>query len=168
MDVLEITPPFFYSYQCGSSLLTSYIPVLMYSSCLQIFFTVVTFVFIIFPTTTSIQYPRWVLKSFPGVYWPFFWKNTDHSQMTVEKGAVPIRFINPHRIISRLMNNFVLLLTFGLCSPLLCFTISINICVHLCSWLFLIGRFVFIRIDSLAASSDSTLGCIPSPPFSLI
>jgi hypothetical protein len=151
MDVLKITPPFFYSYQCGSTLLTSYLPVYMYSISLQILFIVVTFIIIILPTTiTTVQYPQWLLKLFPGVCWPSRWSNTEIDLM-----QRPIRLINPHQIISLTMGHVVLLLSFGLCSPVLCCSIALSVCVHLCCWLVLIGRFVCVHIDALAASRSS-------------
>jgi hypothetical protein len=76
--------------------------------------------------------------------------------------------IKPHQIISRTMNNIILLVSFGLCSPVLCVCIALNICVHLWSWLMLIGRFVSLRLDVLRAlrsSSPSTTeaGSVVSP-----
>ena len=154
MDVLKITPPFYYSYQCGSTLLTSYIPVYMYSISVQIFSSVVTFVCIMFTGTMRAKYIGWLLILFPGVCWPSHWSNitVDHSILDPQKHGEPIQLINPYRIISSVVNNIVLLLSFGLCSPVLCVYISLSICVHLCHWLMLIGRFVCFYIDALAAS----------------
>jgi hypothetical protein len=144
MDVLKITPPFFYSYQCGSTLLTSYIPVHMYSISMKVLFDVVTLI-IIFSSSNMAELPAWLLALFPGVCWPSHWKNCIES-FDLEKKS--IRLIEPHQIISRTMNNVILLLSFGLCSPVLCVCIAVSICVYLCSWLLLIGRFVFHRIQS--------------------
>jgi hypothetical protein len=139
MDVLKITPPFFYSYQCGSTLLTSYIPVHMYSVSLQIIYTIVSLI-IIFTSSNMVQHQRWLLSFFPGVCWPSYWQNVD---LTVAKK--PIRIVKPHQIICRTTNNIILLLSFGLCSPVLCLCIAVSICLHHCSWLMLIGRFVSLR-----------------------
>jgi hypothetical protein len=146
MDVLKITPPFFYSYQCGSTLLTSYIPVHMYSMSLHIFFTVVTLI-IIFSTSNLENYPSWWLALFPGVCWP-------HSQSIRDSTIL----IEPYQIICRAMNNIILLLSFGLCSPILCVYITLAISVYFCGWLMLIGRFVSVRMADLhvSASSPST------------
>jgi hypothetical protein len=162
MAVLKITPPFFYSYQCGSTLLTSYIPVYMYSVSMQLLASIVTFAFIILSSSYNItEHPHWswLLRWFPGVCWPSHWNNVHHHhtfELTVNEKQ--IRLVKPHEIISRMMNNLVLLLSFGLCSPVLCCYIALNICVHLSCWLLLIGRFVCLRIDFLASPQLSLAG----------
>jgi hypothetical protein len=155
MDVLKITPPFFYSYQCGSTLLTSYIPVHMYSISFQVLFTILTLI-VIFWSSNIGQHPRWLLSLFPGVCWPAHWQGAEGSRIDPGLEKQHIRLIEPHQIISRTMNNVILLLSFGLCCPVLCGYITVSICVHLSSWLMLIGRFVFLRIDALHASRSSS------------
>jgi hypothetical protein len=145
MDVLKITPPFFYSYQCGSFLLTSYIPVYMYSISLQILSTILVIAFAIFSSTRT-RYPHWLLKSLPGVYLPSHWNDIDRPEMN------PDRLLNPHQIISGMLNNIILLLSFGLCCPVLCCYIALSICVNLSCWLFFINQFVRLRIDALVTS----------------
>jgi hypothetical protein len=166
MDVLKITPPFFYSYQCGSTLLTSYIPVYMYSVSMQLLASIVTFAFILLSSSHNItEHPHWswLLNWFPGVCWPSHWNNVNHdqhpSELTVNEK--PILLVNPHEIISTMMNNLVLLLSFGLCSPVLCCYIALSICVHLSCWLILIGRFICLRIDFLASPQLSSAGLFP-------
>jgi hypothetical protein len=157
MDVLKITPPFFYSYQCGSFLLTSYIPVYMYSISLQLIASIATLAFIIFPSSViDHPYSSWFLKLFPRVCWV-----NQPSEVDTET----IRLVSPHQIISRMMNSILLLLSFGLCSPVLCCYIALSICVHLSCWLILIGRFVGIRTDALAFSQFSSLGTFSLPSF---
>jgi hypothetical protein len=173
MDVLKITPPFFYSYQCGSTLLTSYIPVHIYSISFQVLFTIATLI-IIFSSSRT-KHPRGLLSLFPGVCWPAHWQNTSIGDSSINLKERPV-MIEPHQIISRTMNNIILLFSFGLCSPVLCAFIAVSVCIHLSSWLLLIGRFVSIRIDAVhALTSSSPLtdqGSIISsyllPPTSLI
>jgi hypothetical protein len=148
MDVLKITPPFFYSYQCGSTLLTSYIPVHMYSVSLQIISTFVSLIIIFSSSTMAQQQPWWLLSLFPGVCWPSHWQYVRRIVVDIKERPVMIK---PHQIISRTMNNIILLVSFGLCSPVLCVCIAVSICVHLWSWLMLIGRFVSLRLDALRA-----------------
>jgi hypothetical protein len=154
MDILRITPPFFYNYQCGSTLLTSYIPVYMYSVSIQLLSSVASFSFIIL--STNAQHPAWLRNRFSGVCWPSRWRNVDYHLSEMNIDGEPIRLINPHQIISRMMNNIVLLLSFGLCSPVLCCYITLSSCVHLSCWLILIGRFVCHRIDTLDATRLSS------------
>jgi hypothetical protein len=149
MDVLKITPPFFYSYQCGSTLLTSYLPVHMYSISLQVLFTIVTLI-IMFSSSNRAQLPPWLLSLFPGVCWPSHWQNVGRGSSAIDLKERPV-MIKPHQIISKTMGNIILLLSFGLCSPVLCVYIAVSICLHLCSWLLLIGRFVSVRMDALHA-----------------
>jgi hypothetical protein len=152
MDVLTITPPFFYSYQCGSTLLISYIPVHMYSISLQVLFTIVTLV-IIFSSSDRAHQPSWLLSLLPGVCWPSHWQSVGGSTVNLDKKPT---LISPHRIISGTMDNVILLLSFGLCSPVLCVWIAVSICLHLLSWLVLIGRFVSARMNALNASGESS------------
>jgi hypothetical protein len=91
--------------------------------------------------------PQWLLSLSPGVCWPSHWWGTPNSS---------IRLIESHQIISKTINNIILLLSFGLCSPVLCGYIAVSICIHLCGWLILIGRFVFVRIDALNVSRSSS------------
>jgi hypothetical protein len=151
MDVLTITPPFFYSYQCGSTLLTSYIPVHMYSVSLQVLSTIGTLI-IIFSASSLTQFPSCLLALFPGVCWPAHWQRIGGSAIDLEKRR--IRLIEPHQIISATMSHMILLLSFGLCSPVLCAYIALSLCLHLCGWLLLIGRFVATRIDEQGSASS--------------
>jgi hypothetical protein len=124
MDVLKITPPFFYSYQCGSTLLTSYIPVHMYSVSLQIISTFVSLIIIFSSSTMAQQQPWWLLSLFPGVCWPSHWQYVRRIVVDIKERPVMIK---PHQIISRTMNNIILLVSFGLCSPVLCVCIAVCI-----------------------------------------
>jgi hypothetical protein len=100
-----------------------------------------------FPTFTN-RSPLWLIALLPGVYWPSRWENVEGFELNLE--TKPIRLVNPHQTISRVMNNLVLLLSFGLCSPALCCSITLNVCVHLGCWLLLIDRFVHLRIHTHA------------------
>lgn len=151
MDVLNITPTFFYSYQCGSTLLTSYIPVYMYAISFQIISSVTGFII-----STNFHPPHWFIKSFPVIFWPSSWNNLGDLEMNHETKT--IRLINPHQIISRMMNSIGLLLSFGLCSPVLSCFITLNICIHLGCWLLLIDRFVCLRLQPLPTSTSVSSG----------
>lgn len=169
MDTLFITPSFAYSYQCGSTLLTSYLPVFMYSISLQIFALIAKLIFIFSSDPT--RYPPWLLSR--RIYWP--------SYRTKEYGDMGGGLVEPYQIISTAMNNIILLLSFGLCSPILCCYITSSLCLSLTSWQILIGRFVYFqrRDISLASIPTASTGlsfvisrdssqCLPlSPPSSL-
>jgi hypothetical protein len=137
MDVLRITPAFASTYQCGSTLLTSYLPVNMYSISLQILSIMVTLIFIF--SSNLVRYPHWVMDLFPGIYWPSYRLN---EKKDIRGVSVPYRLLRPSQIISTTMNQIIVLLSFGLCSPVLCCYITLSLCANLCCWLMLIGRFV--------------------------
>jgi hypothetical protein len=137
MDVLKFTPPFTYSYQCGSTLLTSYIPVYMYSITLQLTSIFIRILFIL--SSHLIKFPEWLIQKFVGVYWPLYWSSFHANSNS------PPRMIESYQVISFTMSNLILLLSFGLCSPVLSLYITLSISVNLCCWLMLIGRFITMR-----------------------
>jgi hypothetical protein len=57
-----------------------------------------------------------------------------------------MQLLKPYHLISSTMNQLILLLSFGLCSPVLCFSIALGISVNLLTWLMLIGRFISHRL----------------------
>ena len=121
MDVLKLAPPFTYSYQCGSTLLTSYIPVYMYTVLIQIIVDILRVV-----SAFQIKFenfPKW-MRSF-----------------------LPKRHIKSSKIISSLINSLVLLLSFGLTSPVLCVCICVGVMTSVNCWLILIGKIVFDSLD---------------------
>jgi hypothetical protein len=63
------------------------------------------------------------------------------------------------------ISNLTLLLSFGLCSPVLCGYITLSICVYLCCWLILIGRFVYFRMNWLLGSQSPFNAGSPHWPF---
>ena len=158
MDVLKIIPPFYYSYQCGSTILITYLPVYMYTISLQILSILGTSLIIFTSTRTRVEsHPQWLVKLFPKVCWLSHLETNNSPELELDKKLLctRIRLLNPHQIISSFINNIALLLSFGLCSPVLCFYLSLSICLHLCHWHLLIGRFVCFRIDTLSLSPSS-------------
>jgi hypothetical protein len=145
MDVLKITPPFTYSYQCGSTLLTSYLPIYMYSISLQIMSTFVKLM-IIFAANASPQSFPWIKNWLPAICWPLDW-NTREVILNNFSQSQPCRLVEPYRIITSVMENLMLLLSFGLCCPVLSLSIMINVCLHGSCWLMLIGRFLSSCLD---------------------
>ena len=174
VDVLPITPPFAYSYQCGSTLLTAYLPVYLYSTSLQILTLIMKLIAIFVISSDLPRWPLWIVRSFPGVSWPSYWTDaSDSDKMTLVSS---VRLIRPSQIVSVAMNNIILLLSFGLCSPVLCGYVTLYLCAHVSSWLMLIGRFVSFHRksrESLApssprASSTTALAGHKLPPSPLV
>jgi hypothetical protein len=147
MDVLKITPPFTYSYQCGSTLLTSYLPIYMYSISLQIISTLVKLVIIFTASNSPPQTFQWLRNWLPNIFWPLD-RNTREIIL-----SYPGRLIEPYRLVTSVVENLMLFLSFGLCCPSLSVSITINIALQLSCSLMLIGRFVFS-----CCVDDTTLG----------
>lgn len=121
MEVLKLTPPFTYSYQCGSTLLTSYIPVYMYIVMIQILVDISRVIIIL--NINYENYPKLIR------YW------------------FPNKHMKSSKIISNVMNNLVLLLSFGLSSPILCFCLCLGMIVSEKCKLILIGKKFFETIN---------------------
>jgi hypothetical protein len=165
MDILKITPPFTYSYQCGSTILVSYIPIYMYA----ISFQIVTVLLKILTITSRHQIPSSLRRSFSGISWPQQWsqqlpppasplsssldpsppwaRDPSPPDPSERASLTPDSLIEPYQIISSLVNSLILLLTFGLCSPVLAGYILFSVLLTLTSWLYLIGRFLDLRQD---------------------
>jgi hypothetical protein len=141
MNVLEIAPPFTYSYQCGSTLLISYIPVYMYSASLQLTLVLVR-LFAIF-ALSSHPTPTFWMTLFPQICWPLSMRSTS---------STAIRVIEPFQILYNTTSNLILMLSFGLCSPVLACSLMLNLTANLCSWQMLVGRFLTLRIPILSSS----------------
>lgn len=121
MEVLKLTPPFTYSYQCGPTLLTTYIPVYMYTMIIQLIVEIGK---------------SWILS---------------HREM-VEKSTWIVKLLQQQSLksstlLTTILNNLVLLLTFGLTSPILCLCIGISTYVSITSWLVAIGKSVFKSLN---------------------
>jgi hypothetical protein len=176
MRIQRFTPPFTYSYQCGSFALTSYIPVYMYVVTIHMSAVLLQLIIIFMNPHHP---PLWLKRLFLGISWPLAFERDnlfceEGLKSPSENALKEQRLIKPYEIISSVINNLILLLSFGLCSPVLGCYIALSICVSLCSWLMLIGRFVFLRLPSFSSTSPShgvpvstiSLPPSPSPPSS--
>jgi hypothetical protein len=148
MPPLSINPPFTYSYQCGSALLTSYLPVYMYSISLQLLSIFCQSIMIFSVSLTTL--PSWWMNMFPGVYWPLrgdsLTPTPPHPSSPSHSTALALKMIKPHKVITFAINNTILLLSFGLCSPVLSCYITLSLCVNLSFHLLTIGRFISLRL----------------------
>ena len=117
MEVLKLTPPFIYSYQCGATLLTSYIPIYMYIVSIQMIVDIIRVISIL--NVKSEMYSKFIQKYLPS------------TEIKVSK------------IISTAINNLVLLLTFGLSSPVLCVNICMGMILNENCLLILMGKLIF-------------------------
>lgn len=157
---LNIIPPFSYSYQCRSSLLAAYIPVFMYSISFQLLTVLVRLSVLFIPFNSSHSLHTLFLRWLPQFGSSLYLLNFPESSFQTSLNT-PIRLIKSYQIVSHVLNNVTLLLTFGLCSPVLGFYIALNITVSLLSWLVLIGRYIYFHLcyPSSLRFDEVTLPC---------
>ena len=138
----SLIPPFTYNNQCGSTVLSSFIPVLLLGYSIQVMLPFVVLALVLYvPHSSTHPVVRLMLH---GLLWPEQW---------VQGGEVLAR--NKALVVSRpdmmlrtraifcndVLNNWLLMVTFGLCSPALAVAIVCSVWVHSCLWVVMIGRF---------------------------
>jgi hypothetical protein len=110
-DVISFSfaPPFIYSYECGSAIITNFIPMFNYSYALM---TMIPLLYIVLAQVDHRKIPKWLLWHLPGTLWPL----ADHTLFK--------KVLNPDiEIIQQLLHLF-LLLTFGVT----CAQLAVVIC----------------------------------------
>ena len=149
VDSATVTPPFVYNNQCASVLLTSYIPVLILGFSMQI-----VLCFIIPPFLSQVG--KWInlpaiihRNAMNGILWPEYWLNSDDSDLVsrnhVDLEKDPTIIINPLSILCfNILNNLMIMLTFGLCSPVLAVAVACTVVSKMSELLLLIGRFTHV------------------------
>ena len=150
VEVAALIPPFTYNYQCTSVLLTAYIPVLIYTYSLQIIAPFIFLFLLCFIKYTT--FPRPLRKAVPGILFPSNWSKDSTGQgfrSDMLQIAVSKRLYNIKTVTSNLIHNIIMLLTFGLCSPVLAFLIGAASYLITATWRILIARFVHFRMTKL-------------------
>lgn len=148
-----LIPPFTYNYQCTSVLLTAYIPVFIYTYSLQVIAPFIFLFLLCFIKYTTL--PRPFRKTVPGILFPNNWSKDRTEQgfrSDVLQIAVSKRLYNIKTVTSNLIHNIIILLTFGLCSPVLACLIGAASYLITATWRILIARFVHYRIFELTSS----------------
>lgn len=125
----------------------------MYLVSLQIITNFIKLI-ITFSYNPYIKYPQRLMSKFAGVCWPQYWNSPVAIDTVTPFFKSPKPMIQPYQILSFTMNNLILLLSFGLCSPVLCWSITLNVCLNLSSWLMLIGRFITHRLQYLSSNES--------------
>lgn len=137
VESAPVTPPFVYSNQCASVLLTSYIPVLILSFSIQLVLTFVLPV-MLFHVGKFINL-RGVAH---GIIWPEYWLSSDTSRNETElAGESNILLHSTNIICFSILNNLVILLTFGLTSPLLTIAVAFAAVSKMSVLLLMVRRF---------------------------
>lgn len=155
VDSVPLTPPFTYNNQCGSVLLTSYIPVLLLGYSLQLLLPVFVLVLQIYLPIMAI--PSFIRHASHGIIWPDHWLQDEISNHNIDildsnqEVLLKIRTIYCNDV----LNNWLIMLTFGLCSPVLALAVVFCILLKMLVWVMLVGR--FLRYTMLYDSSTSSI-----------
>ena len=138
----SLVPPFAYNNQCSSVVLTSYVPVFILGFSIQLLLPFVAILLLTYVPFGSI--PAFVRQGVHGVVAPEYWLQLGDSARNNEA----ILQSNPSVMLkictiycNDVFNNWLLLLTFGLCSPVLAVAITCAVVLKMSLWVLLIGRF---------------------------
>lgn len=115
---MKLIPPFIYSYQCGSTLLTSYIPVYIYMAISQVIFDILRVLLRFYAEDDA--YPRYIQENL----------------------LQPYKYLHPTKVISNLIINLMFLLSFGLSSPVLCLSLCLSGVMDIACYIILFGRLI--------------------------
>ena len=161
VEVAAVVPPFLYHYQCSSVVLTSYIPVFIYTYMFRLLLPFGVIIISLLPYTSI---PKIVSAKFPGIFWPDYWVTHDVENLTDEENDLVQRniagvasgrkLLSIKSVIVQVMQDMCVLLTFGLCSPLLAVVVT---CASVTSFYVLrivVSRFVHYRLRSLKDDDD--------------
>lgn len=123
---IQYVPAFTYNHQCSSTLLVDYIPVFVYTYVS--YYLMSLFGGLVLTSFKKSSLPQFLVAVLPGLLWP----------AEVEDGLG--RLIRMDGIMVTVMNNFTVLLTFGLASPLLAAAVVIGTLLQTYEWQVLFGR----------------------------
>jgi len=144
VEVVPVTPPFTYNYECTSALLKSYIPVFIYTYCFQ--FILPPFVLWILTKLSYLRLPEFLRFAMFGVLWPNHWSSD--SDGIVERQSTPHKLFKLDSVLTMIMHHIVILLTFGLTSPFLATAIVATVGSMSVQHRLLVGRFVLTRLST--------------------
>ena len=150
VEVAGLVPPFSYNYQCTSVLLTAYIPVFIYTYSLQV---IAPFLFLY--ALCYLDYnkiPKRWSRMIPGILFPDNWSKDSTSKgfrSDMLKVVSSKRLYNVKTVTSNMIHNIIILMTFGLCSPMLALLIGASSHFIISTWQILIARFVHYRFYQL-------------------
>lgn len=149
-----MVPPFTYNSQCGSVVLTSYIPVLLLGYSIQLLLPFVLLAIVTCVSHDSV--PASIRTTLHGVIWPEYWLQGGgvlaHNKAVVRDN--PSTMLNMSTIFCNdVFNNLLVMLTFGLCSPLLAVAVACSVMLKMSLWVLLIGRYA-ICVSNFDARAD--------------
>ena len=142
-DIIEVesaslVPPFAYNNQCGSVVLTSYIPVFLLGHAIQLMLPLIVLTLVAYFPYNSLS--PFVQKMLHGVIWPEFWLEAKHGNAFMnDEGGIMLKMSSI--FCNDVFNNWLLMVTFGLCSPVLVLAVVCSVLMKMSMWVLLVGRF---------------------------
>ena len=162
-----LVPPFAYNNQCGSVVLTSYIPVFLLGYSIQLVLPLI--VLAVLTNVSHDSMPSSVHKVIHGIIWPEYWLSGSDDVLAVSKlkalgGGDSGDLLNMRPIFCNdVCNNWLLMVTFGLCSPVLAVAIVCSVLLKMSLWVMLVGRFTRCMLhDGDGGGGHSSDSCVDS------
>jgi hypothetical protein len=149
VEVEPFRPHFYYNNLCGSTILQVYIPIYMYIYSILLIVPPISLYFL----SRFVEYeslPRLLKPFVPAILWPIESEDTIRDSLSSTEGKSVVPTVSPllfkrDNIAVSLMLHVALLITFGLCSPILGVAITTVTCLSITQWRILIARFVSLR-----------------------
>jgi hypothetical protein len=139
-----LVPPFIYSGQCGTVLLTRYIPVFLFGYSIQLVLTVIVLIGQAYPHFGS---SLWIL--FGKSIWGIFVPHKVRKPNNYDDGVDPFGILDTRTIFCNdILNNLLVFLTFGMCSPVLLIAVVSCVFLKMGLWQLLVGRFTQFFLTS--------------------
>lgn len=148
VEVEPFRPHFYYNNLCGSTILHVYIPIYLYIYSILLVFPPIT-LYLLAKYVDYESLPQWMRYIVPAILWPISSEETIRDSVASVKPrdlseSSPMLFKRDNIAVS-LMLHISILITFGLCSPILGFAITTVICLSITQWRIIIARFVTLR-----------------------
>ena len=153
-------PPFTYNNQCGSEVLKSYIPVFLLGYSIQL---VLPLIFVAALTSLSHDSISPSIRMlFHGIIWPEYWLQASvdvsaHDITKVLVGGDSGVMLDMRTIFCNdVCNNWFVMVTFGLCSPVLAVAVVCSVLLKMLLWVMLVGRFTRCMLHNEDGSGGDT------------
>mmetsp|Transcript_28450 Transcript_28450/g.48095 ORF Transcript_28450/g.48095 Transcript_28450/m.48095 type:complete len:328 (-) Transcript_28450:1388-2371(-) len=169
IESAPLVPPFMYHNQCGSAVLSAYIPVFLLGYSIQMILSLVILTSLMAVPYKSV--PSSVYMIVHGLLWPEHWLQSGDA-LILNKSIVACRsdaLLRTGTIYCNdVLNNWLVMMTFGLCSPVLAVAVVCTVLLKMSLFVMLIGRYTSrILVESGECGRRGSTGAEGSlPPFS--
>lgn len=154
---VPVVAPFMYNNQCASLLLTSFVPVLIIEFSIQLVAILVLPVICYYLGNGLSANDVMV-----GILWPHYWLNNVDSERFRNKIKLeddPYIIVNLKSVMCfDVLNMVIIMLTFGLSSPVLAAVVACAAAMKLALLILLVGRFASVLRDAGTSSNISKSG----------